>query len=93
MLFVHIVFFFIFVLCRIVCLYVLSYVMLGPFLNDVQFFFTSNCWLEVSYLIYIICVCFRIVRFCFVCLRLVSYVPYIASFSELSIFDCTFSVL
>ena len=30
--------------------------------------------------------------FCFVCLRLVSYVPYVACFSGLLIFDCAIGI-
>jgi len=56
-----------------------------------------TCWLSVgSCLIYVLCDCLRIVvsnACCAVCLFSLpsSSVPYVASFSGLSIFDCPFS--
>jgi hypothetical protein len=50
--------------CSIMCLYVLSCVLLFqlpfPHKNDFQFVFTSSCLYENSCLIYVICVCLRI---------------------------------
>ena len=64
-----------------------------PHKYDVRFVFTSSC---LSCLIYVICVCLRIlvsntdcVVFCFSS----SCVLYVASFSGLSIFDCPFGIL
>ena len=77
--------------CSIMCLYVLSCVLLFqlpfPHKNDFQFVFTSSCLYESSCLIYVICVCLRILVsntyvvlcFCFV----LSCVPCVASFSRL----------
>ena len=67
------------------CLYVLSSVLCCPLRfrhkNDVLFVFTSSCLQESACLIYVICVCLRImvcnVLFCFSS----SCVPYVASFS------------
>jgi hypothetical protein len=80
----------------IMCLYVLSSVLWCPLRfphkNDVRFVFTSSA---VVCLIYVICVCLRIVvsntycvafLFCFSS----SCVLYVASFSGLSMFDCHF---
>jgi hypothetical protein len=57
----------------------------------VRFVFTSSCLYEGVCPIYVICVCLHIVMsntYCDVslccCLRLVSYVPNVASFSEMS---------
>ena len=68
-----------------------------PHQNDV---FTSSCkklW-EGSYLLYVICVCLRIMvsntyRVVFLFCFSSSCVPCVASFSELSIFDCPFGIL
>ena len=56
---------------------------------------TFNFELNVLYLIYTVCVCLRIVvskTYCVVFLHgfSSSYVPYVASFSGLFIFDCPF---
>ena len=71
-----------------------------PHKNDIRFVVTSSCLQKDSCLIYAFCVSLRIavsnaycVLLCFVCLHLVSCVPYVAIFSGLSIFDCPFSIL
>ena len=78
----------------IMCLYVLSSVLWCPlrfpYKNDVRFVFTSSC-------LYVICVCLhRVVSntCCVVFLFCLSssYVPYVASFSGLSIFDYPFGL-
>jgi hypothetical protein len=55
--------------CPIICLYVLSKLRF-PHTNDVWFVFTSSCLYGGSCLIYVICVCLRIVSnaYCVVCL-------------------------
>ena len=70
-----------------------------PHKNYVRFVFTSSCLKEGSCLIYVICVCLRVMvsntycvvlfLFCFSS----SSVPYVPSFSEISIFDCPFDIL
>ena len=86
----------------IICLYVLSSTLWHPLRfpheNDVRFVFTSNCLYENSCLIYLICVCLRIVvskTYCVVFLFCLSSscLPYVARFSGLSIFDCPFGIL
>ena len=66
--------------------------------NNVRFVLTSSGLYEDSCLMYVICVCLRIVMsniYCVVCLFCfsLSCVPYIVSFSGVSIFECHFSVL
>ena len=67
------------------CYYVLSFVLWCPLLfphkNDALFFFASSCLYEGSYLIYVVCICVRIVVLFFS----TYYVPCVASFSGLSI--------
>ena len=83
----------------IMCLYVLSSVLWCPLRfphkNDVRFVFTSSA---VVCLIYVICVCLRIVVSNTYCVAFLlcfssSCVLYVASFSGLSIFDCHFGIL
>ena len=94
--------FLIFFSSPIICLYVLSstlwYPLRFPHENDVRFVLTSNCLYENSCLIYLICVCLRIVvskTYCVVFLFCLSSscLPYVARFSGLSIFDCPFGIL
>jgi hypothetical protein len=89
--------FFLVLCCAIMFLYVLSSMLWCPLRfphkNDLRFVFTSSCLCEPSCLIYVICVCLRIVVsniYCVVCLLCFSSscAPYVASFSVLSIFDC-----
>jgi hypothetical protein len=86
----------------IMCLYVISSVLWCPlrFSNktDVRFVFTSGCLWEGSCLIHIICVCLCIVVSNTYCVMFLicfssSCVPYVASFSRLSILDCPFGIL
>jgi len=93
-----------FLCCPIMCHYALSSVLWCPLRlphkSDVRFVFTAIFLQEGSCLIYVICVCLRIVVFntscvvlcfCFVCLRLVyTRLPF---FSGLSNFDCPFGIL
>ena len=62
---------FMFLCCPIMYLYVLSFVLWCPIRfphkNDVRFVCTSSCLHDVSCLIYVICVCLRIVVFVFFC--------------------------
>jgi hypothetical protein len=83
----------------IMCLYVLSSVLWCPLRfphkNDVRFVFISSA---VVCLIYVICVCLRIVVSNTYCVAFLlcfssSCVLYVASFSGLSIFDCHFGIL
>jgi hypothetical protein len=83
----------------IICLYVLSstlwYPLRFPHENDVRFVLTSNCLYENSCLIYLICVCLRIVvskTYCVVFLFCLSSscLPYVARFSRLC---CVFVLL
>ena len=65
--------------------------------NDIQFVFTSSCLYEGSCLLYVICVCLRIVvsnTYCVVFLFWLSLscVPCVANFSGLFIFDCPFGL-
>jgi hypothetical protein len=65
-----------------------------PHKNEVRFVFTSSCLKEGSFLIYVICVCLRIVlsnTYCVVFL-FSSCVPFVASFFGLFIFDCPFNI-
>jgi hypothetical protein len=89
---------------KCMCLSVLSSVLWGPLQfphkNDIHFVVTSSCLQKDSCLIYAFCVSLRIavsnaycVLLCFVCLHLVSCVPYVAIFSGLSILDCPFGIL
>ena len=65
-----------------------------PHKHDVRFMFTSSCLWEGSCLIYVVCVCLRLVVFDSVVLCFSSYcVPSVASFFGLSIFDCLFGIL
>ena len=69
-----------------------------PHKDDVRFVFTCSCLQGASWIIYIICICLRIVvsnTYCVVfqfCLSS-SCVPYVASFSGLSNLDCSFDNL
>jgi len=68
---------------------VLWYPLRCPHKKNVRFVFTSSCLLKGSCLIYVICVCLCIVvynTYCVVFLFCLSCVPYVASFSGLSIF-------
>ena len=64
----------------------------------VRFVFTSGCLWKATYLACVVCVCLRVLmsRTCgvvfFVCFSL-SCVPYVASLSVLSFFDCPFGIL
>ena len=65
--------------------------------NDFQFVFTSSCLYEGSCLLYVICVCLRIVvsnTYCamFLFWLSLSCVPCVANFSGLFIFDCPFGL-
>ena len=82
--------------CPIMFLYVLSPVLWWPLRfphkNDVRFVFTSGCLWEDSCLVYVICVftnsdVHHILCCVFVLFFIRSCVPYVASFSGLSIFD------
>ena len=91
----------------IMCLYALSFVLWCPLRfphkNEFWFVFTSSCVvcrrahiLFIYY--YFICVCLHVVvsnTYCAVCLLWFSSscVPYVASFSRLSICDCPFNIL
>ena len=66
--------------------------------NYVRFVFTSSCLYDGSCLIYVLCVCLRIVvsnTYCLVFLFWFSSscVPYVVSFSGLSFFDCHLGIL
>jgi len=76
----------VFLCCPIVCLYVLSSVLWCPLLFPHKTIVTSRCLYEGSCLIYVICVCLRIlVSFCFDFPRLV--------YPMLPVFlNCPFSV-
>ena len=80
------------------CSCVLRCLLRFPNGKNVRFVFTSSGLYKDSCLMYAICVCLHIVvsnTYCGVFLCCFSWfcVPYIASFSALSIFDCPFSVL
>ena len=84
--------------CPIMCRYVLSCVLLYPFEfpheNDVRFVFTSSClFVRALFTLFVFVCVYCVVFFCFVCLLLVLCIPTVASFSGLSIFDCTFGIL
>ena len=56
----------------------------------------GSTWLHYRFLmgpVFLIFLAFRVVVFCFVCLRHVSCVPNIVNFSGLSFFDCPFDFL
>ena len=81
----------------LICLHLKTVLYSLSHLNNVRFVFTSSCLWEGLCLIYIIYVCFGIMvsktccvvfLFCFSS----SCVPYVASFSGLSIFDCPFLI-
>ena len=81
--------------CPIMCLYAMSSVLWCPirFLhnNDVRFVFTSSCLLENACLIYVFCVCLRIVvsnTYCVVALLCLSSfcVPFVAQFLWIVLF-------
>jgi hypothetical protein len=85
----------------IMCHYVLSSVLWCPLRfphkNDVRFVFAPSCLHEGSYLIYVLVFvwvewCPTHIVLCFCCFSS-SCVPYVASFSGLSIFDCPFGIL
>ena len=64
--------------------------------NDVRFVFTSSCLKECSCVIFVICVCFRIVVsniYCVVLCFSLFCVPCVAGFSGLCIVDCPFVIL
>ena len=65
-----------------------------PHKNDVRFILTTSCLYEGSCPIHVICVWVQWypthIVLCFVCLRLVSCVPNVASFLGSSILDCYF---
>jgi hypothetical protein len=96
--------FFSFLCYPIIFLYVLGSVLWCPLRfphkNDIRFVFISRCLYEGSCLIYVICVCLRIVvsntycvvlQLCFV-VRCLVY-PMLLIFSGLSICDCPFGIL
>ena len=65
---------------------------------DVWFVFTSSCLKKGPCLIYVSCVCLCIVvsnTYCVVFLKqfFSLFIPYVACFSGLSIFDCPFGIL
>jgi hypothetical protein len=67
-----VMFLFSFKFCSIMCIYVLSSVLLScplrfPHKDDVRFVFTSSCLWEDACLIYIICVCLRVLVFSTYC--------------------------
>ena len=83
--------------CRIVRIYVLNLLVWCPLRyphkDDVGFVFISSCLYGGSCRIYVTCVCLRIVvsnTYCVVFLLYISSscVPYVASYSGLSIFYC-----
>ena len=91
-----------FLCCPVMCIYVRISVLWCslrfPHKNEVRFVSTSSCLYDASCLIYVICVHLRIVvsnAYCVVFLFCFSSscVPYVASFSGLSIFDCPFGIL
>ena len=91
----------VFFYCPIMCLYVLTSEFWCPLrhrhTNDVRFVFTSSCLQKGSCFIYALFVWWRIVMsntYCVVLLVCVSSscVPYVASFSGLSLFDCRYSL-
>ena len=74
------------------------YVQIITVINIIWFVFTSSCLQEGACLIYVICVRLHIVwsnTYCVVLLFCFSSscVPYVASFSGLSFFDCPFGFL
>jgi hypothetical protein len=84
-----------FIMCRYVLSSVLCCPLRFPHTHYVRFVFTSSCYLEGSCLIYVICVCSRIVMsntYCVVWIFSSSCVSYVPNFSGLSIFDCTFGI-
>jgi hypothetical protein len=94
-------FFSFFLCCPIMCLYVLCYVLCCllrfPHRNDVRFVFTSSYLYRGLCLHYVSCVWSGIVMSNTNCVVILlffssSCVPYIASFSGLSIFDCSFGI-
>jgi hypothetical protein len=91
-----------FLCCHIMCLYILSsvlwYPLRFPHINDVRFVIISGCLYECACLICVVCVCWRMmvsVTYCAVFLFYFSSscVPYVTSFSGLSIVDCPFGIL
>ena len=70
---------------------------LMSYLRYVLFVFTSSCLKEGSCLIYVVCVCLRVVvsntYYVVFLLCFSSCVPYFASFSGLSFFECQFGIL
>ena len=87
--------------CPIMCLYVLCSVLWCPLRfphkKDVRFFSYLQLFVESSYLIYVMCVCLRIMLSNIFCVAFLfcfssSCVPYVGSFSRLSIVDCLFGI-
>jgi hypothetical protein len=91
---VHVVHLFSFLCYPIMCHYLQSSVLWCPLWfphkNYVWFAFTSSCLQEGSCLIYVICVCLRIVVSNTYCVVFFFY--YVSNFSGLSIFDCPFGL-